>query len=168
MNRLSPKTEIINHFDTLIQQVDIDIEQSNEKYKQDQLLGEMKCFRVENRKSWKCCALTLKYFQSNESSDVNEWSESTKVSDYLNQVRQRTIEVLRKAQEDSLGSLKNKSIPDLDQLRDSNNVEEMKSLLFANKFYFQVLYKPQDSWVFNLYTILADFYLSPTEINFLE
>ena len=31
-----------------------------------------------------------------------EWTESTKVIDYLNQVRQRTIVELKKAQEDSL------------------------------------------------------------------
>ena len=44
----SPKIEIINHFDNLISQVDIDIEESLEKYKQDQVFGELECFQVEN------------------------------------------------------------------------------------------------------------------------
>ena len=100
--RLSPKTEIINHFDNLIQQVDIDIDQCIENFKENQVLGELKCFRVENRKSWKCCELTLEYFDSNKSFEkhnsdsVIEWSESTKVIDYLNQVRQKTVEELKK------------------------------------------------------------------------
>jgi hypothetical protein len=173
MNRLSPKTEIINHFDNLINRIDIDIEQPFEKFKEDQMLGELKCFPVENRNIKRYYLIDLEYFDSNESSENNKceevikWSESTKVIDYLNQIRQRTIEELRKAQEDSLEYLKSKSC-DLNQLRESKDDEEMKSLLFADKFYFQVLYKHQDSWVFNLYTIIVDFYLSQPDINFLE
>jgi hypothetical protein len=105
-------------------------------------------------------------------SDI-EWSKSTKIIDYLNQIRQRTIGELRKAQKDSIEYLKSKSC-DLDQIRESKDVEEMKSRLFANKFYFQVLFNPrynrknQKPWVFNSYIIVVDFYLSPSDLEFLE
>ena len=74
--------------------------------------------------------------QTNKS-DI-EWSKSTKVVDYLNQVRERTIDELRKAQKDSLEYLRSKSC-DLNQLRESKDVEEMKSRLFAH---FNCIYKP--------------------------
>ena len=161
---------IINHFEDLINRVNIDIEQSIENYNEDQMLGKLKCFRIGNRNIIDNSGIDLEYFDSNESSEKTiKWSEETTVIDYLNQVRQKTIDELKKAQEDSLGYLK---LCDLDELRkDSKNSEEMKSRLFAEKFYFQVLYKHrqnQISWVFNLYTLVVDFYLSQSEINYLE
>ena len=173
MNRLSPKIEIINHFDNLIHRVDIDIDQCIEKYQKHQVLGDLKCFPVKNRDIRRYYPIDLEFFDSIESSQTNKceevtkWSESTKVIDYLNQVRQKTIDELRKAQEDSLQYLKSKSC-DLNQLRDSTDVKKMKSQLFADKFYFQLICKHQDSWVFSLYTIVVDFYLSQSDINLLE
>lgn len=179
MIRLIPKIEIIKHFDNLINRIDIDIEKCIKKYKEDQILGKLKCFRVENRNFKDNSRIDLKYFDSNEPSnlkkceEVMKWSESTtKVTDYLNQVRQKTTNELKKAQEETFEYLKRKSC-DLNQLRDSKDVEEMKRQLFANKFYFQVFYKPhegkyQESWVFRIFTIVVDFYLSPSDINFIE
>ena len=175
MIRLIPKIEIIKHFDNLINRIDIDIEKCIKKYKEDQVLGKLKCFRVETRNFKDNSRIDLKYFDSNESSNVRKseaaikWPESTKVTDYLNQVRQRTTNELKKAQEETFEYLKRKSC-DLNQLRDSKDAEEMKRQLFANKFYFQVFYKTKlsESWVFNLFTIVVDFYLSPSDINFIE
>ena len=172
MIRLSPKVEIINHFDNLIHRVDVDIEQSIENYNQQSVFGKLECFPIENRYSGTYYGLNIEYFDSNESSQankceaINEWSESTLVIEYLKQLRQRTIDELRKAQEDSL---KSESF-DLQQLKESKDVEEMRSRLFADKFYFQVFYKPTftDPWVFNIFTIVVDFYLSPIDINYLE
>lgn len=181
MNSLSPNIEIKKHFENLTQQININIEQSIKKYTEDQILGELDFFPVENRNVRKNYDLYLEYFELNKSSEKNkceeaiEWSESTKVIDYLNQVRERTIEELRKAKEESLDCLKNISSCDFDQLIESKHFEEMKSRLFAHKFYFQVhcnpknlLRKRRDTWVFSLYTIAVDFYLSPSDINFLE
>ena len=41
MNRYSPKIEIINHFDNLINRVDIDIDSSLEKFNDQQLISEL-------------------------------------------------------------------------------------------------------------------------------
>ena len=175
MDNLSPKIEIINYFDNLINRIDIEIDETIEKHKEDQVLGNLKCFPIEQRYIKDNSGMDLKYIESNETSKANkcesaiEWSESTKVVDYLNQVRQRTIEELRKGQKESLEYLKSKSA-DLNQLKESKDAEEIRSRLFADKFYFQVFYKLKftEPWVFNLFTIVADFYLSPTDINFLE
>ena len=170
-NLSSPKLEIINHFDNLINRVDIDIEKSIEKYK-DQFIGNLKCFQAKDRNVKNASEIDLEYFDSNESSEnsnceeVTKWSESTKVIDYLNQVREKTIDELRKAQKDSLDYLKSNSC-DSNHIKESKDIEEMRNRLFADKFYFQMHFN-QNSWVFNLFTIVADFYLSPTDINYLE
>ena len=115
MARLSPKVEIINHFDNLINRVDIDIEQSIEKYKEDKLLGQLEYFRIIERELLNTYELyNFVYFNSLQTNNEQfnksiKWSESTKVIEYLSQVRMTTIEQLRKAQEESLDYLKSKS-----------------------------------------------------------
>ena len=42
---ISPKTEIINHYDNLINRVDIDNEESILKYNEEQVLGDLKCYK---------------------------------------------------------------------------------------------------------------------------
>jgi hypothetical protein len=172
LDKLSPKKEIINHFDNLISRIDIDIEQSIEKFKEkNQPLGDLKFARYKAKNLIKNCFwFIFEYFDS-DSSKINneEIIKSTKVSDYLNLVRKRTINQLRKVQEESLEQLKTNS----NQLNDSKDSEELKSRLFAEKYYFQVLYKPREKkyrniWVFNLYTFVVDFYLSQSDINFLQ
>jgi hypothetical protein len=193
MANISPKIEIINHFDELINRIDIDIEESIEKYKDQSLGMKLKFFRMQGRNhiihQRKYYESKIKYFDCNESSSqtnssqsetVIEWSESTKVVDYLTQVRQKTIAELRKAEEESLEYLKSESC-NLKHLKESKDVEEMKSRLFADKFYFQVHFhvlhpslftKPKEiielSWIFHLFTIVVDFYMSQSEIKFLE
>ena len=178
----SPKVEIINYFDKLVDRVDIDIEQSIEKLKEDQLLGELRYFRIKDRKFVLNDWFDFEYFNSSESSQTNneqcseviKWSISSRVISNLNQIRTRTIEELRKAEEESLEYLKSKAFLDeLERLKGLKDAEELKSRLFAKKFYFQVHYNPhnkeyQDLWVFNLYTFVVDFYLTPFHIKFLE
>ena len=45
-NRQSPKIEIMNHFDNLINRVDIDIEEAVGKYNEEQVLSQLKCFEI--------------------------------------------------------------------------------------------------------------------------
>jgi hypothetical protein len=99
---------------------------------------------------------------------VDEWSESTKVVDYLNRIRMRTIEELRKSQSETLKYYKQNS----SQFK-LKNMDEIRSELFKERFHFQVIYKPDDSkyaepWIFNLFTFVTDFYISSTHINLLE
>ena len=88
---------------------------------------------------------------------VDLWSESTKVVDYLNQIRMKTIEELRKAQEETLEIYRSQKV-------------DLKSQLFPDKFYFQVLYTQTEpyEWVFKLFTFVTDFYMSSADISLLE
>ena len=185
MANFSPKLEIINHFDNLINRIDIDIEESLEKYNKDEVLGKIRIFKLMNRYiMWqKFNFYRLRFHQSFLESlaaeyqlEKSNWSESTNVHDYLNQVRMRTIKELRKAQEDTLEYYKE----NLDQFKVNNQllstseIDEMKSRLFGDKFYFQVLIKPfhdgayRESWVYNLFTLVTDFYMSPSDITLLQ
>ena len=89
MSKFIPKVEIINYFDMLINKVDIHFEKCLEKYNQDQVIGEIECFkgRLEHYQStnmdWS--SIHVKFHDSFELAQKrdNEWSESTKVVDYL-------------------------------------------------------------------------------------
>ena len=197
---VSPKIEIINHFDNLIQRVDIDIEESLEKYNEEQILRDLKCYETKemmmnsrrnqadyrnkfmlyesplnkpysSKYNWSIDAKeiekVLKQQKQKENPDdlklnntyktVDLWSEETKVVDYLNQVRMRTIEELRKGQEEALESYKSQK-------------DDSKRELYPDKFYFQVLYKQSEpeEWIFKLFTFVTDFYMSPIDITLLE
>ena len=172
----NPKIEIVNYYDELIHQVDIDIEEALKQYNEKQVLSELKCFEFEKRRSVEKISreffsLYKSFRYYHEYQTVELWSESTKVVDYLNQIRMRTIEELRKAQEESLQYYKLNStrIKSLEEISDVNKIEELKSQLFAERFYFQVRIKGENKpWVFNLFTFVSDFYMSPSDINILE
>ena len=178
MASLSPKLEIINHFDRLINRLDIEIEESLEKYNEDQILGDLKCFQAQRKiKSFRFF-FGLKFFdicESTQKSTTNETVDllpkSIKVADYLNHLRLRTIEELRQALKDNLEYFK--LISSCFNTMNENNIDELKSQLFGEKFYFQVLYQPKDEynqgkWFFNLFTFCVDFYMSPSDIFLLE
>ena len=49
MNRQFSKVEIINHSDSLINRIDIDIEESIGKYDKEKVISELKCFEIGQR-----------------------------------------------------------------------------------------------------------------------
>ena len=169
MNRISPKIEIINYFDNLINQVDIEIEKCLEKYNNEQVLGEVKCFQTKRdvRFLYYFRLSSFYTYESTRNKTNENWPESTKVVDYLNQVRMRTIEELRKAQKESLEYYKcNRS-----NFKPNNQLnDDFKSLLFKDKLYFQLLFKPLkgEESICNFYTFCLDFYMSQSDINVLE
>ena len=171
MRSFSPKIEIINHFDNLINKVDIDIELCLEKCNSEEILGELLKSSADDRRSFRdendCFYVKLR--NTIQSSSNNKWTETTKVIDYLNQVRMIAIEVLSKAQEESLTYNKLNS-SHLSQLTAKDSIDELKSKLFAEKFYFQVnLTQPTKRlWHFNLFTFVTDFHMSSSYINSLE
>ena len=168
MEKLNPKIEIINHFDNLINRIDIDIENSIEKYDDKQLLCKILKSSEKNRKDFRNISFSfnVKFFYKIDSTkqNLNSWPESIKVVDYLNQIRIRTIEELKKAQEETIEYYK------LNSERFKTNEKNMKSELFAEKFYFQVNFKQPyyKLWPFNVFTFVTDFYLSHSYIDSLE
>lgn len=165
----SPKLEIINHFDELINRVDIDIETALEIYSENQVLGDFECFEVKKRNgklgnSSKYKFVFSKPYKSSSKGDTdNLWTKRTKVTDYLNQLRIRIIGELRNVQEESLQNSTNFS-----HLRvEITNKEDLRSKLFDDKFYFQIQVQPK-TWIFNLFTIVTDFYMSQSDIDTLQ
>ena len=174
MERFSLKIEIINHFDILINRIDIDIDSSIEKYNNKQLLSEILNCSEDNRWFFRSLSndFNLEFFDKTDSSKPNleSWPESTKVVDYLKQIRMKTIEELKKAQEETLDYYKLNSDRFKSELTNEKNLEELKSELFAEKFYFQVNLKQSKNiiWPFNIFTFVTDFYMSQSYIDSLE
>ena len=187
-NRFNSKIEIINHFDDLINRVDIDIEESVGKCTEEQELSQLKCFEIGQRNVKSLKRFSLKCFDSEDESEdesekeskkpirfetVDQWPESMKVIDYLNQIRENTINELRKAQKDTLSHYKLNSShfkSNDDHIIDEKKMNEME---LNEKYFFQVLYKPDDPKyaepsIFNLYTFVTNFYMSPSDIYLLE
>ena len=170
----SPKLEIINHFDELINRVDIDIENALEIYTENQVLGDFECFEVKKRNGkignnsilhkYKYRFVYSNPYKSSLKCDTdNLWSKRTKVTDYLNQIRIRIIGALRKVQEESLQNSSKFS-----HLRvEITNKDDLRSELFDDKFYFQIQIPPK-TWIFNLFTIVTDFYMSQSDIDTLQ
>ena len=86
----------------------------------------------------------------------------------MNQVRKKTIEELRKAQKDSLEYYKLNSSHIKAKLTEEKNIDQLKSELFAEKFYFQIHLTKKRLWPFTLFTFATDFYMSSSDINTLE
>ena len=172
MERFSPKIEIINHFDNLINRIDIDIDSSIEKHNDQQLISEILKSSEKNRKDFKSCFFgsNIKFFETIDSSKPNlySWPESINVVDYLKQIRMKTIEELRNAQEQTLEYYKLNSDRYKSEL--IKDIEELKSELFADKFYFQVNFKQSKNRFcpFNVFIFVTDFYLSQSDIDSLE
>ena len=170
MNRISPKIEIINHFDNLINRVDIDIELSLEKYQNEQILSVILLSSETDRKKYEKEYENLKVefhekIDFSKSQTVDLWPESTKVADYLNQVRMRTIAELRNAQKERLEYYKLNS---WHFEREQIEIDQLKSQLFAENFYFEVHFTKKTLLTFSLFTFACDFYVSPSDINTLE
>ena len=172
MTNFSPKIEIINHFDNLINNLDLEIEICLEKYNNKQVIGQIQESSVSDRGKFrnKKCFFNVGLFSKIESLENNIWTESTKVIDYLNQVRMRTVEELRKAQEDSLEYYKLNWSHFKSQQTNNKSIDELKSELFREKFYFQVNFTQTTKplWYFNLFTFVTDFYMSQSDINSLQ
>ena len=169
MERFSPKIEIINHFDNLINRIDIDIDSSIEKFNDKQIFRDVLSSPEANKLDFTISELNVEFFHKSNQ-NLNSWPESMKIVDYLKQIRMKTIEELKNAQKETLEYYKLNSDRFKSELTKEKSIEELKSELFAEKFYFQVNFKQpiKRLWVFNVFTFVTDFYLSQSYIDSLE
>ena len=178
MERISPKIEIINHFDNLINRIDIDIDSSIEKYNDQQLFSEVIERYEKNRTNFKerYYEFDIELFDDTidtSKQNLNSWPESTKVVDYLKQIRMKTIEEMKNAQEETIETYKLNSDRLKSELTKEKSIEELRSQLYSDKFYFQVNFKQSENrlwviWPFNVFTFATDFYMSQSGIDSLE
>ena len=170
----SPKIEIINHFDNLINRIDIDIDSSLERFNDQQLLCKILKSSERNRRDFKDMweYYNVEFFDKIDSSKPNpdSWSKSTKVVDYLKQIRMKTIAELKKAQEETIEYYKLNSERFKSEKMNDKKIDQLRSELFAEKFYFQVKFTHlyYKLLPFNVFTFVTDFYLSPSDIDSLE
>lgn len=170
---ISPTIVIINHFDELSKKVDIDFDQSIEKYNEKQTLGEIIiCTEKDKYKYWtknESNIFQLDKYERSRKNETIEWSESTTVIAYLGEVRKKTLNLLKQEQEISVDKYKNLSSVSKDQLKREDE-DEQKSKLFADKFYFQIHFTQSDKRfsAFNLFTFQTDFYMSSYHIGLLQ
>ena len=177
MARFSPKIEIINHYDNLINRVDIDIDNCLQNYNDKQILGELLISSNNNRKNFMKNddekLFEVKFFDTFKSSkhqSLDLWAKSTKVIDYLKEVRMKTIEELRKAQDDTLEYYKLNYSHFKSELSNEKSIDQLKSLLFGENFYFQINFTQSEKryWPFNVFTFFTNFYMSPADIDSLQ
>ena len=158
MAKFSPKIEIINHFDNLINRIDIDIDSSLDYYNDQKLISEILFMQKKKRDySDYDFDFDVKLFEKFDSSvpNLNPWPKSMKIVDYLKQIRMKTIEELKNAQEETLEYYKlNSDLFKSEQIKEKN-IEGLKSEFFAEKFYFQVDIKQSE--IRQMRTLLQNF-----------
>ena len=109
-----------------------------------------------------------------------EITDISQVDEYINKVRQKAIDEIRKVQDETLeyyNANKEKFKVDRKNLTEEK-LKELKSQLFATKFCFLVersaCYKWENSTtnmyipLFNLHTVITDFYVRESDIDFIK
>lgn len=187
----SPKLLITDHYDKMIQKLDISIEESLENYNENDLMpsrssdykgnhdseSESDSDSESEEEKSKIAGFKdphrLKFnYDENKLFHLDVTPETTRVRDYLQLVRSKAIEELKKAEQKNLDNYElNKVLYKYDQetLTDER-IEEMKRNLFKDKFAFVLNIKEPNKSVFKTHTILTDFYLDLNEedLEYLE
>ena len=166
MARFSPKIEIINHFDSLVNRIDIDIDSCLEKFNHQLVKDLQQSYLYDRIKAKSGSLFAIKVYK--DSLYISQfWSETSKVIDYLKQIRMRTIEELKKEQQETLEKYNVNSERFKSEINEGKSLEQLRKEIFDEKFYFQIQIK-QSIWAFNVFTIVTDFYMSQSDIESLE
>lgn len=161
--------KILEYFDSLISQIDIYTEKRIIKCKNQTLPNKTS---IDN-----CQKQTEKTFDNTyrsqaytiDRSDFSHTSKSTQVVDYLNEVRQKAV--------DEINRLKNETFDFNNANKEKFSATNFKSQLFAKKYCFLVNierirsgnnFVNRNSSLFKLYTLITDFYLSESDIEYLQ
>ena len=73
---------------------------------------------------------------------------------------------LKQAQKDSLENLGSINVTINNNLPEEKKMDDLRRQLYEDRFYFQIHFKSK--WIFNLFTIVTDFYVSQADIELLE
>ena len=180
-NFKTPKLLITDHYDSVISQVDILIDELLGKYTENDLLSE------EN--NWSSARENLSNSDDNYNNiegyiDPYQTSEykydmskmiqlvpkTNRMRDYLDLVRWKFIDELKKAEKENLSSYElNKLLYKYNRndLTDEK-VDEMCRNLFENKFCFLLQVKGANNCLSDNFLIITDFYLDKSELTFLK
>ena len=150
----SPKMLIIDHYDSMIRQLDIFTEELIEKSDEKDLVD------------------LLPKDDENMTGLDGVTPGTTRFRDYLELVRSKSIEELKKAQQETLDSYEmNKSLYKYDrETLTDEKVEEMRKNLFKDKFCFLLHfgYDNRTKCALKYATIITNFYLDENDLDLLK
>lgn len=171
----SPKIIILNYYDSLVREVDIYSEKLLKKYSENDLLPppdpivesrpdelkEPKTFGVEQIND-PFYLQRYNYDTITDQINVNVTPGQTRIRDYVNLMREKAIEKIRKVEEENLELYKS-----IKKILDKHKpIEEQ---LFADKFCFLVeIDRSISKGIFNLFIVSTDFYLNKSEVESLK
>ena len=173
----SPKLLITDHYDEEIRQLDIYMEELLEKYNENDLLpGE-----TENNINFDIYDDQIKTSTRNLSAekfikyDKNKLIRfdvtpgTTRVRDFINLVRSKSIDELKKAEQYNLDNYElKKDLYKYDRNSLTNEkVEEMRENLFKDKFAF-VIRSEESKSLLKVHTIITDFYLDGKDLEIVK
>ena len=189
---VTPSLLITEYYDSLISQIDIfteerireckddiDEEECGEKYDPSYFDNYGNVYGVETiYNPYK----PQKYSINRTDISETEITDKAKAVEYMNKVRQKAIEEIRKVQDENLEYYKaNKDKLKVDRKNlTEEKLEELKSQLFANRFCFLVKKEPYylffDSGdnkdiknpLFYLHTVITDFYVRESDIVYIK
>ena len=218
MAKINKRLFISDHYDELMNQIDLYTEELLEKIPKDAVITELPRFPpgsnkddddwvFKNDETFEGPYNDRYDFSGEEGVEVKVVLEETKVTDYVNLIRSKAIEEIRKAREENLEQLamrppnpnpieiEEQEAMDITSDSDDSDcinetdlekvtIEKLRYELFQDKFCFFVMldklpYDPDFKYVshldrtrnksiFQLYTIVVDFYMSLDDIDLLE
>lgn len=218
MAKINKRLFISDHYDELVNQIDLYTEELLEKIPKDAVITELPRFPsgsnkddddwlYKNDETFEGPYSDRYDFSGEEDVEVKVVLGETKVADYVNLVRSKAIEEIRKAREENLEQLvmnppnqnpieiEEQEAMDITSDSDDSDcivetdlekvtMEKLRYELFQDKFCFFVMleqlpYDPDFKYVshldrtknksiFQMYTIVVDFYMSLDDIDLLE
>ena len=185
---MTPPLLITEYYDSLISQIDIYTEERIKEYKEKGLPIERKrmllaCGRIifddetvkTSEKTYGVETLENPYEEQTytiERNDISktEITEISQAEEYMNKVRQKAIEEIRKVKEETLKFYKTKKEEfkvDRKNLTEAK-LEELKSKLFANRYCFLIKKGSEYYTLFKLHIVITDFYLRESDIDYIR
>jgi hypothetical protein len=179
----SPKMLIIDHYDSMIRQLDIFTEELLDKCEEKDLENIMPKddFKYKENDDSKSRSNDIDEFEDPYSEkykyDMNKIVRidgvppgTTRFRDYIELVRTKSIEELKKAQQETLDSYEiNKSLYKYDrETLTDEKVEEMRKNLFKDKFCFTLQINIDSNKKFKQITVFTDFYLNQEDLTHLK
>ena len=167
---LSPKLLIVDYYDSLINDIDIYTEELLDEYSQNDILPFKPKIETcntnidtKNRNFFEIDSLLNPYTADYKNDMSIELTPGrTKIHDYLNKVRSKSIEEIKKVREENLQRYDlNKKKLKYD--RNDLKLEDLRRELFKEKFCFVLKiynrYNKPIEILFEMFTIVTDFYL---------
>ena len=161
----NPKLFIVDYYDSLISEIDIYTEELLEKYNENDLLEE----NPKEKDSFENATSINQYkIEYKNELMIKVTPGSTKIHEYLNEVRSKAIEEINKVKHENLERLEmNKDKYKYDRSDMTiEKVGEMKKELFKEKFCFLIKVnncvlecQKSNTELFKLHLIVTDFYL---------